>query len=340
MKIYMASFTKRGKELGHMLADHQALKEWEIIYEHKPDSLQDFTKHGFEDGETLIFIGACGIAVRSIAPFLKDKYSDPAVLVLDEMGQYVIPLVSGHVGGANSMARALARLAGGRAVITTATDIQGLFAVDVFAKKNQLTITDRDKAKKISAGLLQGERLFLYSCVPVEGDCPEEVVLKMGCPDKEGDRTEKLSAFITPYIWKENQELLLVPKVFTIGIGCRKNTPFEKLKASVIQYLEGCGINPSALEAIASIDIKKDEPAIVKLSQYLHVPLHTYSAGELSGVPGQFSPSSFVKDVTGVDNVCERAALCGYTKGTLITHKTRMDGITAAVAGRDWRISF
>lgn len=340
MKIYMASFTKRGKELGRMLAAHQALKEWEIIYEHKPDSVQDFTKHGFEDGGALIFIGACGIAVRSIAPFLKDKYNDPAVLVLDEMGQYVIPLVSGHVGGANSMAGALARLTGGRAVITTATDIQGLFAVDVFAKRNRLTITDRDKAKKISAGLLQGERLSLYSCIPVEGDCPEEVVLKISCPDREGDRAQTLSAFITPYLWKENQELLLVPKVFTIGIGCRKNTPFEKLKASVLQHLEDCGVNPCAVEAVASIDIKKDEPAIVKLSQYLQVPFHTYSAGELSCVPGQFSPSSFVRDVTGVDNVCERAALCGYTKGVLLTRKTRMDGITAAVAGRDWRLSF
>ena len=137
-----------------------------------------------------IFIGAAGIAVRYIAPWVKDKYTDSPVLVIDEKGQYVIPLLSGHVGGAVSLADKIAELLGAVSVHTTATDVQGKFAVDVFAKKNGLVITDREAAKNISAAVLNGEKIAFYiertesegldneaRTVRVGGRLPKEIIL-------------------------------------------------------------------------------------------------------------------------------------------------------------------
>ena len=126
------------------------------------------------------FIGAAGIAVRYIAPFVRDKFTDSAVLVLDEKGRYVIPLLSGHMGGAVRMADEAAELIRAEAVHTTATDVQKKFAVDVFAKRNHLLITDRQTAKEISAAVLEGERIALFPEYPgcrIEGNAPDELVL-------------------------------------------------------------------------------------------------------------------------------------------------------------------
>lgn len=125
----------------------------------------------------LVFIGAAGIAIRAIAPFVKDKFTDPPVIVLDEKGTFAIPLLSGHVGGGVTLAKVLAEYTGGRAVITTATDVQKKFAADVFAMENGLIITDREEAKKISAGILEKKNTGIFSEFPLLGDIPEELTI-------------------------------------------------------------------------------------------------------------------------------------------------------------------
>ncbi|MDU2005378.1 MAG: cobalamin biosynthesis central domain-containing protein [Lachnospiraceae bacterium] len=125
----------------------------------------------------LVFIGAAGIAIRAIAPFVKDKFTDPPVIVLDEKGTFAIPLLSGHVGGGVTLAKVLAEYTGGRAVITTATDVQKKFAADVFAMENGLVITDREEAKKISAGILEKKNTGIFSEFPLLGDIPEELTI-------------------------------------------------------------------------------------------------------------------------------------------------------------------
>ena len=150
-----------------------------------------------------LFIGAAGIAVRWIVPWVKDKYTDSPVLVMDEKGQYVVPILSGHVGGAAALADEIAGLAGGTAVHTTATDVQGKFAVDVFARKHSLAITDRRAAKAVSAAVLDGEKIALYieeaygdMLTSEEKTClPEDVILcgdGIGCGEMQipgdGDR--------------------------------------------------------------------------------------------------------------------------------------------------------
>ena len=153
-QVHILYFTQAGAQLAAVL-------ERELLPEIKAGStcgkgcLQEWTQEHFQKGNVLVYIGASGIAVRAIAPLLQGKDTDPAVLVMDEKGMNVIPLLSGHLGGANEWAQKLAKITGGQAVLTTATDVNGLFAVDVFARDNDLVIDDLGKAASFSAGLLR-----------------------------------------------------------------------------------------------------------------------------------------------------------------------------------------
>ena len=158
--LKMAGYTTEGFYGGRYKENDSLAKE---ILRPAAKKVAEWTKDAFEKYDAIVFVGAAAIAVRSIAPCLKDKLTDPAVLVVDEKNQYVIPILSGHVGGANALAVQLAAYLQAIPVITTATDIQGLFAVDVFAVKNHLLITDRRKAKELSASILEYEQKLVYA---------------------------------------------------------------------------------------------------------------------------------------------------------------------------------
>ena len=169
-RIVMLACTERGFETmrGAASALKKHLPDTEILqtgrcacvsgFENGP-KLSEATAKWFHQADALIFIAATGIAVRCIAPFVQDKFRDPAVLVMDENGKFVISLMSGHAGGANRLCGLLAETVGAQPVITTATDGRGLFAVDVFSAENGLQISDRTIAKQISARVLAGETL-------------------------------------------------------------------------------------------------------------------------------------------------------------------------------------
>ena len=217
---------------------------------------------------SFFFIGAAGIAVRSIAPFVKDKFTDSAVLVLDEKGQYVIPLLSGHMGGAVRMADETAELIRAEAVHTTATDVQKKFAVDVFAERNNLSITDRQTAKEISAAVLEGEKIAFcpeYQGCRIEGAVPDELVL---CGSREEAARFRYRIIVADEISGEKKDgaLLLRPRNVTAGIGCRRGISGELLKKGLESILEENGLKPDQLECAASIDLKKEEPAILALT--------------------------------------------------------------------------
>ena len=168
--VVMLAFTKRGYETMERLAGallksrpdvevHTAVRSRTMPERSIRETAEEFTGRWFARARALVFFGAAGIAVRCIAPFVKDKFLDPAVLVIDESGRFCISLLSGHVGGGNDFCLACAGLIGAVPVITTATDGRGQFAVDVFARRHQMTIGDRAAAKEVSARLLDGERL-------------------------------------------------------------------------------------------------------------------------------------------------------------------------------------
>ncbi len=289
--------------------------------------------------DLLVFVGAVGIAVRAIAPFVAKKTTDPAVVALDEMARYCIPLLSGHLGGANAFAADIAKATGSIPVITTATDIHARFAVDVFAKHNDLIIDSMVLAKEVSAALLAGEKIGVYTELPIKEEQLPEGLVRAQTKQEAADFSLGLSISVhTDNMFKKT--LHLIPKVLSLGMGCRRDTPEERTKELFEDMVAMHALDRRAFACLASIDLKKDEKALKSLANELQVPFVCYSAMELSKVPGEFTPSSFVSSITGVDNVCERSAVLAGDGGELIVKKMPQNGVTAAVAMKNRRIHF
>lgn len=305
------------------------------------ESLDNWTRREFEEQDALIFIGASGIAVRAVAPYVRSKSEDPAVLVIDEQGHYCIPVLSGHIGGANELAELIGAELHAIPVITTATDLNGKWAADVFAAKNGLEIQDMKKAKAVSAKVLSGESISLYidrSCGEIQGKLPEEVRLwraeKMGGL-KEPDVA--VGIFKNP-AWSET--LYLIPRTVVLGIGCRKGQETEKIERKMRQVLENRGIFLESICKVSSIDLKKNETGILELCEKYGWEFETFSAEVLRNIEGEFASSGFVKHITGVDNICERSAVCASEGGAVIAAKQAGEGVTIAAAERRWGVRF
>ncbi len=326
MRIAAIAFTDCGMELGRRLAEREpelALTRCER------GGLGEWTERAFGEYDALVFIGAAGIAVRAIAPHVRTKVSDPAVVVLDEMGTFAVPVLSGHLGGANELAVRLARHVGALPVVTTATDVHGLFAVDAWARSQGLAVANPERIKWISARLLAGETVKLKSLYPIAGPYPAQVE-----PDEEG-----YDVLITHRTRGRAEALRLVPRIVTVGIGCKRGTAAEAIEEAFIAALRKSGCHELAVRAVATIDLKGDEPGLLAFCRGRGLPLRAYSAGELSAVPGSFSGSAFVKKTVGVDNVCERAAvLC--SGGRLLSQKEAGNGVTVALAIEEPKLSF
>lgn len=421
-------------------------------------SLSDWVESQFVSCDLLIFVGACGIAVRKIAPFIKDKKSDPAVLVVDDMGGNVISLLSGHIGNANAWTCLVADGIGANPVITTASDCHGKIAIDMFAVNNGLVITDFTLAKDIESALLDGEKIRLIidedCAVKLAGDVPEEFInieneisensreSDNSCknildkvetekeeekPDKIGitkekDKAEKAASVkekdkaeksetvknkektekdeiekdkdeiekdkykpekseIRKIILKkeenetnrtvstksminqianetnkftirigikdsysdlheENDELMLVPRNIVLGVGCRRGKEKQEIVNMIRKFLRLNNISEKAIFTIASIDLKKDEEGLILAAEEFNAKTRFFSADELGKVESVSESSEFVKKITGVDNVCERAAILGSDFGRLICTKYKEDGVTVAAAIMERSISF
>jgi cobalt-precorrin 5A hydrolase len=263
---------------------------------------------------------------------VKSKKTDPAVLVVDETARFVVSLLSGHIGGANELAADLAADLGATPVITTATDLNGLFAVDVFAEKNGLFIESMALAKEVSAALLAGEIVGFRSDLPVRGSVPPELTA-LNAP---------LGVYVTadmdaaPY----ERTLRLIPRCYTVGLGCRRDKDSAEMERFFLAQLRANRVPLQAVKCIASVDIKRDEPCLLALAEKYHIPFLTYSAAALNALPGEFSGSDFVRGVTGVDCVSERAALLASDGGTLVCKKTAAEGMTFALAELKEEICF
>lgn len=350
MKLSIISFTQNGIVLSKNIAKLLDGIEYSLYTKYKAScqeeqtvrfvtqNIGEWAKEQFEERNALLFIGACGIAVRAIAPHITDKLHDSPVLVMDEKGEYVIPILSGHVGGANELAVSLAEKIGAKPVITTATDIHNQFAIDLFAKKNGLTIVNKDGIAKVSSKVLSGKRITMSI---EQGHFEKNVKLPREIELVEYPPLQKVDVVIS----SENKEfdtmLLLGPKEYAVGIGCKKGKETEKIEDFIISHLQRVGIIPIQVFGMASIDVKRAEPGLLAWSRKEKIPFITYTAEELWSVKGEFHKSEFVKEQVGVDNVCERAAMkmC-EPGGKLIYEKHAEDGMTIAIAGREWRVHF
>lgn len=291
MNIGIICFT----ELGQALGENLSLGEVTRCSRDRGITLADWTAANFNSRDALIYIGATGIAVRAIAPHIKSKTTDPAVICIDEMGRFVISLLSGHIGGANELTEEIAAQIGSIPVITTATDGRDTFAVDSWAKSEGLGIVNPEAIKKISSSVLSGDSIRV-----VAGD----------------------------------DELELVARNNVLGVGCKRGTSAVALVTALSEFASENDIELASICGIASIDLKKDEEGLIALARSLKLNLTTYTADELNEVPGDFTGSEFVRKTTGVDNVCERSAV-KLSGGNLVIGKTSYDGITFALARKN-----
>ncbi len=336
--LRVAWCTRRGEGLAKKLAREWAAHTSYVACFRKPqESLAEWAKTGFSLHQPMVFIGALGIAVRTIAPLAEDKLSDSPVVVMDETGRYVIPLLSGHMGGANSLAREIAPILEATPVITTATDVNGCFSIDDFARRNGLRIENREGIRKVSSKVLSGRSIGLRldkmtRILSFSGTQPETVVLLSDENRVKADAVITQNPAMKAAENEDDVPLYLIPKDLVLGMGCRKGVSFDNLKEFVFRTLEDKGLKQSDVRCIASIERKGEEPGLMMLAQYLGVPFLVYTAEELQAVPDcGFHESPFVRENMGVGNVCERAAYRASLEGEQILPKTKGEGMTLSI---------
>ena len=324
MRIRIVSFTKDGYALGERIRAGLDGHQTELIYKGKTvlsgavtpsdQSLAEICRTAFEENIPLVFISAAGIAVRAIAPFVRDKLTDPPVIVTDELGRFVIPILSGHAGGANRLADDIASVIGGTSVVTTATDLHGAFPADAFASENGLRIVNREGIVRVATKALEGRPVTLS----IQNYPPKEPVDVIVTDDAAHAGFGVLH---------------LCPRKYAVGIGCRRGKPYEELRAYVEKCLADHGIDRRDVGAVASVQMKAEEECLIRLAQTWRVPFLTFAPELLAQAAGDFAHSDFVLHTTGVDNVSERAAVLAAGAGAqLILPKTAENGMTVAVA--------
>ncbi len=278
-------------------------------------TISEWAFQNFRPENALIFVGAVGIAVRAINGLAADKLKDCPAIVVDDGGRFVIPILSGHAGGANKMAMVIAELLGAIPVITTSTDCNDAFSVDSFAMEQRLSISNREGIKKVSAKAIEGKKVTLS----IKDFPPGKKVDVVVADDTDAEYS-----------------LLLKPKKYTVGLGMKKGKDGSEVEEFFLGTLKNLGIETSDIYALCTIDVKEDEKALRFLRDKYRIPIISFDKEILNKVPGEFEGSDFVEKTVGVDNVCERAAVAGAGAGSeLILKKHAFDGMTIAVAKRN-----
>lgn len=342
MKTAVTALTKTGSELALKIgplihADVYLKKEHMGREAGKAKEIEGgfmaFAGWLFKNYEALVFIMASGIVVRAIAPHIIDKKSDPAVVVLDEKGKHIISLLSGHVGGANALAREIAGQIGAVPVITTSTDVNEVIAFDVFAKENDCVIENFKDVKYISSQLVNGNKVGFYSDYGLSAPLPYSLI-----PLKAGIHAGCMAGAAVVLSNKAQVEvcaekiLWLRPKNLILGIGCRRGTPEEQIRNAIGDFLRVNGKSPLSVKCLATIDLKKDEEGLLEYCKDEGLELRIIQRDRIEAIEDGFTYSSFVKEKAGVGGVAEPCAVMAGEKATLICGKTVYKGITLALA--------
>ena len=279
------------------------------------EDVYKWTSDNFSEGNALIFVGAIGIAVRALSGLPKDKLSDCPVLVIDDAGRFVIPVLSGHAGSANKLAEIITSLIDAIPVITTSSDVNGVFSVDTFAVENRLTIAEKAGIKKVTSRALENKKVTLS----IKDYPPREPVDVIVADETDAEHL-----------------LLLKPKMYTVGLGMKKDKDPDEVEKFFLETIKQNGLDVSDIYALCTIDIKEDEPAVLNLRDKYRIPVLSFDAELLKKAPGEYTASEFVRETTGVDNVCERSAVLGAGTGSkLVLKKIAKDGMTVAIAKRN-----
>ncbi len=296
-------------------------------------SISEVFPSAWRECDRIICIMACGIAVRTVSPLLEDKMVDPAVVVLDQDGRFAISLVAGHIGGANELARKVASITGGQAVITTASDLQDKPPVDLATKSAGLRIENRGILSRIEAAILDEEPLWIFD--------PDGLLLKH-LPANHGLRVVGSGADVGALraslgIWVSELQprrgvkcLKLRPSNLVIGIGCNRGTALEEIIGFISKKLKENGLSPLSIRNFASLNVKSDERGLLDAAKAFDRPIHFYAREQIEGIAVP-NPSETVARHVGVESVCEASAIWSAGTRELLVPKRKEGNCTLAI---------
>ena len=346
IRIAIIAVTEKGKNTAEKIASE--LENVDVFFQKR--GIKELTGELFNKYECIIFVSACGIAVRCISPFLKSKFEDPAVLVVDDNGNNVISLLSGHIGGANEITLKIADVLNANPVITTSTDTNKKGALDVIVSKIGGYVENlRESAKLVNSYLVDDKRVGIYfdSDYEIEKDSLNLSGFELIDEKTEIDAISKLDALVSVTdklrcwvdeiiynIKKDNEEkedliyIKLVPRRIALGMGCRKNTETEKMIEEFSIFSALNNIHPVAIVKTGSLIIKKDEKCMIDLSKALCAEFNLFDVDEICTCDYMFDKSEFVKKNTGVYSVAQPSAY--LLSGNVISEKYKNNGTTFA----------
>lgn len=332
MKVAIVSVSDKGKKLAVTIKEKMDNDSTIIRADVFHKNVKKCLKIAFYEYDAIIAVMACGILIRSIAPYIESKTSDPAVLNIDDNGNFVISTLSGHLGGANSLTNKIAALIGATPVITTSSDINNRLGIDVLARDLYLSI---DRPKEIlffNKAIIEGHEITLtskskkeYLIEYLKNNTLEIDVCFNYSEDLDEDEIR---------VSLDNHELTLKERKMVVGIGCRRGKECEKIYEGLKKSFSDLNIDKSRVNQFASAEIKKDEKGILELSEKLNVPVNFVELEKLKLFDSNdVQKSEFVKSKFGIYGVCEPSALimAGFDS-KLIYKKTSFDGVTIAVA--------
>ena len=322
MKTAVIALTEGGRKLAETVSSGLD----DCSYEQPGESVGAALARIWPSYDGLICIMATGIVVRSVAALCRDKKKDPCIVVLDEKGQFVVSLLSGHFGGGNELARQVASVTGGQAVITTSSDVTGHTQLDLWAAKNKITYNDQRRLTTASARLVNKGFVKVYSDVRVSS-FPRDF--------KEVANYRGSDIIFSHKRYSGNPALRLCPKSLVVGLGCNRDTTVQAFEEAVVELFERENIDRNAIGAFATIDIKNDEQGMVEFVQQNNCPLLFFTKDELNSVTG-VSTSLAALSATGAKGVAEPAAVLGAETvlgpGKLVVRKYKWKDVTAAIA--------
>lgn len=346
IRIAIIAVTEKGKNTAEKISSE--LENVDVFFPKR--GIKELIGELLNKYECIIFVSACGIAVRCISPFLKSKFEDPAVLVVDDNGNNVISLLSGHIGGANEITLKIADVLNANPVITTSTDTNKKGALDVIVSKIGGYVEKlRESAKLVNSYLVDDKRVGIYFDSDYESEKDSLNLSGFELIDEKTEIdaiakldvlvsvTDKLRCWVDEIIYnikKDNEEkedliyIKLVPRRIALGMGCRKNTETEKMIEEFSTFSALNNIHPAAIVKTGSLIIKKDEKCMIDLSKALCAEFNLFDVDEICTCDYMFDKSEFVKKNTGVYSVAQPSAY--LLSGNVISDKYKNNGTTFA----------
>lgn len=335
------AITAKGVELARRLAPQIDAQAWlpakfaqpgESVYH---GSVLDAARQAWAQSRSLLFVAPVAIAVRAIAPLAQDKKLDPAVLALDESGQFVVSVLSGHRGGANALAHRVAQITGGQAVITTASDVSGKVALDLLAQEAGWFCEPSSALTQVMAAIVNDEPVQVY----IAQGCDGSPLRQAGAPWRWVARREDLQAGPAIVLSDRSetldlaQSVLFRPRTLSVGIGCQRGVSRAQIEAAVRTTLDDAGLAFGALAAVATVRLKAEEPGLLAFIEQLGLPLRIYEEDEIKTLAARVSLSpSAAQEKLGLPGVAEPCALLAAGVDELLVRKRVFAGVTVAVA--------